>query len=189
MNVQRVVNDVMSSVTYIISQNGFDNVWLIDCGSVEGIKAHITNKKVSGVLLTHTHYDHLYGLQTIIRLFPDCKIFTNKAGVIGLSSSILNLSKYFSDPVIIQGDYIEVVKEGDSIELFPGINANVLETPGHNPSCLCFEVFRYLFTGDAYIPGYKTVTNFSGADKEQSQRSFFRIKALAEEYNVCPGHA
>ena len=189
MDVQRVVNDVMSSATYIISQDGFDEVWLIDCGTIEGIQAYIINKKVSGVLLTHTHYDHLNGLQAVISLFPDCRVFTNKAGVIGLSSTTLNLSKFFSDPVIIHDDIIEVVQEGDTIELFPGINANVLETPGHNPSCLCFEILDYLFTGDAYIPGYKTVTNFPGGDKELAQRSFIRIQTIADNHIVFPGHA
>ena len=188
MDVQRVVNDVMSSATYIISQEGCDNVWLVDCGSYASIKALIPNKTISGVLLTHTHYDHIYGIQALVNSFPESKIITNNHGVIGLASTTLNLSKYFSDPITIEEERIEVVQEGDAIELFPGVKANILETPGHNPSCLCFEVSEYLFTGDAYIPGFKTVTNFTGADKEMAQASFNRIQTLAEQYIVCPGH-
>lgn len=189
MRVKKIINEVMSSVTYVISHDGYNNVWLVDCGSVPRIMEVLTDNGVTGVLLTHTHYDHIYGLLKIKDFFPECKIYTNQAGALGLASPTLNLSKYFNDPIYIECNEIEIVKEGDSIILFPGIVSNVLETPGHCPSCLCFDIENYLFTGDSLIPGHDPVTKFHGSDKELARLSYERIQTLVNNHIVCAGHA
>lgn len=61
-------------------------------------------------------------------------------------------------------------------------------TPGHNPSCLTFEVGDYLFTGDAYILGIKVVTIFKGGDKKIAAESVERIIELAIGKITFPGH-
>lgn len=39
-----------------------------------------THIYISGVLLTHAHFDHIYGLNEIIALFPTTKVYTNEFG-------------------------------------------------------------------------------------------------------------
>lgn len=70
---------------------------------------------------------------------------------------------------------------------FDGVQAKVYHTPGHNPSCLTYEVGDYLFTGDAYIPGVKVVTTLKGGDKAKAAESVERILRLAEGKTVCAG--
>ena len=77
---------------------------------------------------------------------------------------------------------------GDSTELFDGICLKVIATPGHNPSCLTFQIGDYLFTGDSYIPDVKVVTNLPGGNKKQAQESLSMILKLVEGKNICPGH-
>ena len=68
------------------------------------------------------------------------------------------------------------------------MTAEVLATPGHNPSCLTYMVGSDLFTGDAYIPGSKVVTNLPGSDKHAAASSLTRLIALVPTKTLHPGH-
>ena len=89
----------------------------------------------------------------------------------------------------MDGKPVIVCREGDEKELFPNVKARVYETPGHHPSCLTFEVEDYLFTGDAYIPGVKVVTNLPGGNKEKAKASKERIEVLMSSHQLCAGHS
>ena len=141
-----------------------------------------------GVLLTHVHYDHIYGLPRLRELFPELRVYTNEYGKMALGSEKLNYSKYHNDPIVYESENIVVCEAGDEIELFEGVIAKVHETPGHSDSCLTYEVGDYLFTGDAYIPGVKVVTTLKGGDKNLAARSVEKILELAEGKDICPGH-
>ena len=144
--------------------------------------------QMKGVLLTHVHYDHIYGLPRLKELFPEVRVYTNEAGREALGNEKLNYSKYHSDPIVYESGNIVVCEEGDEIELFEGVTAKVHYTPGHNPSCLTYEVENYLFTGDAYIPGLKVVTTFRGGDKKLAAKSVERILEMSEGKIICLGH-
>lgn len=72
--------------------------------------------------------------------------------------------------------------------MFDGVNTVCYETPGHNPSCLTFELGNWLFIGDAYIPGVKVVTMLPHSDKSKAKESVERILKLAGGRTVMPGH-
>lgn len=188
MVVQNVVNSVMSSMTYVLSEDGCRDVWLVDCGDVYKILGIVGNRKIKGILLTHAHYDHIYGIPKILELYPECKIYTNFWGKEALASPKMNLSIYYEDSIMINKTLVCDTMEGDIVELFTGVDTRVYETPGHNPSCLCYAINNYLFTGDAYIPGTKVVTNLPGGDKNTSRISMYRIRALFNDYIILPGH-
>jgi len=138
LRVSYIVNSVFSSRTYVLSREDCFDVWLVDCGDVERLPEDV---RVAGVLLTHAHFDHIYGLNRLVERFPE-------------------------------------------------VRAVVHETPGHHPSCLCFKVDGRLFTGDAYIPGCKVVTNLPEGDKVLAAASEQRIRAMVEKGGlvVCAGH-
>lgn len=194
MVVSHIVNTVFTSRTYILSQDGLSDFWIVDCGDVLPLIDKISSicgndsYTIKGVLLTHAHFDHIYGLPRLTELFPQIKVYTNEAGREALSDSRLNMSKYHDNPIIYKSENIKICKEGTEIELFKGLFAKVYETPGHHPSCLTFEVGDYLFTGDSYIPGVKVVTILPGANKQQAEESKQRILSLAEGKIVCSGH-
>lgn len=193
IRVSHIVNSVYSSRTYILSEPGGTEFWLVDCGDVPPLVDMISSLgsdsfKIKGVLLTHAHYDHMYGLPQLRALFPDVKVYTNEAGREALGNERINMSRYHEDPINYVSDNIVICSEGTEIELFEGMTAKVYETPGHNGSCLTYEVGDYLFTGDSYIPGIKVVTNLPGGNKELAAQSLERILELAEGKVLCPGH-
>lgn len=186
--VKSIINTVLESRTYILEVSRTE-FWIVDPGDIEQIMETAGDGKVlKGILLTHIHYDHIYGLPALIRIFPGAIIYTNEAGVEALASAKLNLSKYHDKPIIYSGKNIKVVREEDSITLLDGINAKVIETPGHSPTCITYLIGSYVFSGDSYIPGYNVVTNLPNGNKKEADKSKARIIRLAESRILCPGH-
>ncbi len=188
LQVDRIVNSIFDSITWLLSETESNQVWLVDCGDIAPILEKVNGKTVAGVLLTHAHFDHIYGLPELLNLFPECRIYTNEAGLIALADARKNMSLYHESPIIVKGKPVCVCQEGGGINLYPNVIARVYETPGHHPSCLTFEAGDYLFTGDAYIPGVKIVTNLPGGNKEKAKASKERTKAMMVSHQLCAGH-
>lgn len=189
LNVDSITNSIYNSKTYILSSSECEGAWLVDCGDIERVLDKIGDDMIYGVLLTHVHYDHIYGLPQLKALFPDSRIITNSYGKQALASSKMNLSKYHEDPIEITDCLIFEKNDSEEMDLFSGIKATIYETPGHNPSCLCFSIDDYLFTGDAYIPGVKVVTNLPGGNMEKAKESMSRIINMAIGKIILSGHS
>ena len=187
MKIRQVVNSIFNSCTYVLSKDGHS--WLVDCGDVKCflpcVKGHL-----DGVMLTHSHFDHIYGLNRVLELFPSIPVYTNQAGLDGLQSDKLNFSRYHVTPFVLDAvDNVKIVQDGEHIPLFDGVEATAFYTPGHSPCCVTWMVEDALFTGDSFIPGVKTVTNFPHSDKMMAAKSEVFIRDLATNHQVYPGHA
>jgi len=193
VKVAHIVNTVYASRTYILWNGSVPEFWLVDCGDVAPLVDLLTSMgggsfKIKGVLLTHAHYDHIYGLPKLTELFPDVRVYTNEYGKVMLADERKNMSRYHEDPINYESDNILVCEDGDKVELFEDVTAVAYFTPGHNPSCITYEVGAYLFTGDSYIPGVKVVTNLPGGDKTLATLSLEKILRLAKGTILYPGH-
>jgi len=62
LNVHTIVNSVFKSKTYILTEVGNNEAWLIDCGDNQPIIDYINAKELilRGIFITHTHFDHIY---------------------------------------------------------------------------------------------------------------------------------
>ena len=188
-----IVNTVFSSKTYIIRCNGVGDdkdCWIVDCGDVDKVLAMGLN--VRGVLLTHVHYDHIYGLNRLLRSMPEATVYTNADGYAALQNPRLNFSRYHTeapDFILKQTNAVRIIEAEGKIKLEGGIEVEALFTPGHTPNCISYVVGDCLFTGDAYIPGIKVVTTFPRSNKEDAQNSLERLKALEQRgLKIQPGH-
>ena len=63
-------------MTYILPTGNHKDCWLVDCGDLDVIIEE--GWHVIGVLITHSHYDHIYGLNNLVLYFPNVSIYTNK---------------------------------------------------------------------------------------------------------------
>lgn len=179
LEITKYCNKIYNSVSYRIGTNVIcdpGNEW-------EGFQ------DVATVLLTHAHFDHIYGLNRVVELNPHVRIYTNESGREMLLNSKKNLSFYHESPFVIsESAHIITVDDGTTLELGEGMTAKAIFTPGHNPSCITWIIEDCLFTGDAYIPDIKTVTNLPGGNKTQSKHSIKIIKELAIGRTIYPGH-
>lgn len=178
----------LSALSVLIHNN--KSACLIDAGKSESLLRYLKDNDLNliSVLLTHTHYDHINGLESILKVYPQCIVFTNESGAKALSDKRLNLSLYHDDEIEITPTNIRLVVEGEySNDL---LRFQVIETPGHNDSCICYHINDILFTGDSFIPSLNVVTKLPGSNKKQAQDSRDRILNYIKEneLKVIPGH-
>ena len=187
MTIHQIVNSIFNSCSYVLTQD--KQSWLVDCGDVDQILPLIDGK-LQGVLLTHAHFDHIYGLNNLESLFPGVPVYTVMAGLNGLMSDKLNFSRYYGEPFIFDSpDNVKLVNDGDSISLFDGCEMKALATPGHSPGCVTWLTSNAIFTGDSYIPGVKTVANLPHSDKDLALKNEALIRQMVENRSIYPGHA
>lgn len=189
LQVKQIVNNIFTSNTYILFDDDYDHCWLVDIGDFQKVADALPSGiEVKGLLLTHTHFDHTYGINKLHEAHPECRVYTAEYGKIALYDEKKNFSKYHEASFIFNGDDVEVLNEGDQLEIYPGMILTTFATPGHCPSCLTYVVGNWIFTGDAYIPGLKVVTKLPMGDRKLAADSIERIKSLAEGKKICPGH-
>ncbi len=172
-------NTIIRSSSYLVK-----NLILVDIGEY---RPEYSN--VGTVLLTHAHFDHIYGLNDLMMISPEAVVYTNEAGRTMLLDAKKNLSFYHESPFVFgYPEQIRVVDDGDEIDLGCGMVAQAVFTPGHNPSCITWVVGDMVFSGDSLIPGIKTVTNLPGCNKRQAKESEELIRQLAIGRTLYPGH-
>lgn len=191
MLIKKYVNSIFTSNSYLLYKEEVKGVWVIDPGDsipiIEWLNQN--NKILNGILVTHAHFDHIYGINDLLEKFPDTKIYASLYAKEGMMSEKLNGSRYHEMPYIVDTPNVNIVKEGDSIQLWEDICLHVVETPGHNRDCISFYIGENLFTGDSLIPGIKVVAKSKYSDKVQAENS---IKMILKEFNdntmIWPGH-
>ena len=189
LQVKQIVNSIFTSNTYLLTDDGYDYCWLVDIGDYQKVADALPEgMKVKGLLLTHSHFDHIYGINELCKNFPQCVVYASKFDCEALMDDKKNLSRYHEHPIIFEGKHLTVVGEGVEIALFEDIKINVAETPGHEPGCLTFYTDQFVFTGDAYIPGVKVVTKLPGGNRTEAAESVKKILSFAEGKTICPGH-
>lgn len=188
MQIERIINSVFSSNTFILSDNSENTCWLVDIGDVNSVLNRIGNKQLKGVFLTHTHYDHIYGINQLIGYYPDCVVYTSEKGKDGLFSDKLNFSRYHGDSLVFMGKNVHIVTEGEQFNLFSDIILTAMLTPGHDWSCVSYYTDKEIFTGDSYIPNVKLITSLPHSNKEAAKESLDKILELCKVRDIYPGH-
>lgn len=188
--IGHIVNSVFNSITYILPFGNQRDCLLVDCGDVEKIIEQGWN--IKGVLLTHAHFDHIYGINKLFEAFPDAIIYTNIEGEQGLKNPKWNFSRYHEDIedfIISSPHNVRVIEKECTLQLDKDLTVQILFTPGHEPSCVSFIIGKKLFTGDAYIPGVKTVVTFPRSNKQEAKESLERLKQMENEgFIIHCGH-
>jgi glyoxylase-like metal-dependent hydrolase (beta-lactamase superfamily II) len=191
MEIVQLINSIYSSNTYVLTLLESEGCWLVDCGDADEIEAWLMqhNKTLKGVFLTHTHYDHIYGLNALKELHPMMRVFTSQNGITSLQDDRYNFSRYHNVSFTYQTHDVEMLQEGDLIEIFPNQLIRVMETPGHDWSCLSYRMDHALFSGDSYIPGLRVVTTFPKGNKKLAEMSLQRILAcMDDDITIYAGH-
>lgn len=191
LKIKQFVNKFYSSNTYIIHQHHNNLAWMIDCGDSKPIIEYLNtnNLKLKGIFLTHVHYDHIYGLNELYELDNKFILYTSKEGYENLFNSKLNFSKYHERDFKYVGNNISIIGDNDNIKLFPEVILHCQLTPGHDWSCITFNIGDIWFTGDSLIPGLKTVTTFPKSNKISANKSEHMILSkITDSSIIYPGH-
>ena len=191
--VHKIINSILQSCTYVLSQEGFDTVCLVDCGDIKPICDYLEKKekRVESVFLTHAHYDHVYGLKDLLVRYPDIKVYGNRLSLDGLEDDNFTLSYLYEDSFMVSLDDKNAfpVIDNHPINVL-GEDGYCIATPGHDVDCMTYIIGNMIFTGDSYNPHSEVFTKWTRSNADEAGRSMMKILNLISENHliVYPGH-
>lgn len=133
--------------------------------------------ELRAIFLTHGHYDHVGGVSSLRKVFPNVPIYLHPADA-GKDDRLT--------PTAGLGQ-VTLWRDGDVVKL-GNLNVEVLHTPGHTKGSVCLKCRDVLFTGDTLFAGSCGRTDFPGGSYEEMLSSLKRLAQLEGDYRVCPGH-
>ena len=193
IEVVRFVNSRFASNTYIIAHPEHDDVWVVDPGDTdvvfEWMNTH-SKHTVTGILLTHAHFDHIYGLNEIVERFSGCIVYiANDYGNDALRDPKVNGSRYTDEGPIVVSNKAKICYNGKTMQLWDDVEMQTFNTPGHSPDSQCLMLEGMLFTGDTLIKDVRTVTKLRGGSVEKLEETVKMLEVLKGNHpQSLPGH-
>jgi hydroxyacylglutathione hydrolase len=176
---------------YLLRRDGSERALIVDPGEeADRLLAAIEALGVGldGILLTHTHFDHVGAVAPIARAtgaevwVPDIE-----KGVLADINSFVPwpgfgpLEEYEAEHTLEGGERLELA----------GFEIDVIFTPGHSPGHVTFSVpdERAVFSGDVLFQGSVGRTDLPGGDWPTLLESIRAlVDGLPAETTVYPGH-
>lgn len=169
---------------YIVFAPERGDALAIDPGAEpEAIRLALRGRKLSGILITHGHFDHIGAVKALRG--DEAPVFIHERDAKMLTNPNLNLS------IMIGQEYDQgapdfCLTEGE-VEI-AGVRLVVLHTPGHTPGSVCFLCGDTLFSGDTLFRRGIGRCDLPGGDEGAMERSLKRLAELDANIRVCPGH-
>ena len=166
----------------------------------------IDEERIQKLLILHAHFDHVGIVPFLKRRHPRIEIYASQRGweILKMDKAMNTINEFSRTVTKRMGrdevystfdlDWREdisgkVVREGDRIDL-GGLEAAILEIPGHSSCCIAAYVpeFKVLFPTDGGgIPFDKTIIPSGNSNYTKYQESLERLKSLPVEY-YCADH-
>ena len=155
---------------YVLADPASGECYLVDAPEeVEKLLAEAAWFTIKGVLLTHTHPDHIAGYASLKR------------------SSDAPVAVHADDEARMQEAAAFHLSDGD--ELTIGETAiTVMHTPGHTPGGVCLLLGGCLISGDTLFPGGPGYTRSPEAFQQLVGSITKRLLVLDDGVMVFPGH-
>lgn len=161
MKIRRFVEGPVMTNMYVVSDENNEG-FLVDCAyPSERVKKYIedNNIKISFIIQTHTHFDHVLGLEYFKELY-DAKVYASEDSKEIASDKDYNLAYSYDVNVPID----KYLKDG---EVFSKYNILAIKTPGHTMDSMSYKISDVLFSGDTLFRESIGRTDFPGGNYNQ----------------------
>ena len=152
----------------VVIDPGYDADTVLDQAKKQG-------KTIEAILLTHGHFDHV-GAVRDIAAETDCAVYI-------CPDDLSMPTQLTAGPLY----YTHTYGEGDVLQL-AGLSIRVIQTPGHTRGSVCLITGDTMFSGDTLFEGSCGRTDLPGGDWAVILQSLKRLKGMAGDYRVYPGH-
>lgn len=179
----------IGSNCYLFSDDDQTEAVVIDPSAAPETTASVFGpiaKRVSAILLTHAHADHLLALRKW-KEATGAEILIGRFDRYALRDPEANVASLFGLP----GDFLDAdrgLEDGEVIRV-GSETLTVLHTPGHTVGSVCFLSGDTLFSGDTiFALGGVGRTDFFGGSDESLSDSVDEILSLSPSVRIYPGH-
>ncbi len=141
---------------------------------------------ITSVLLTHSHPDHMNGLEELLEMAgTGVFIHTEEMDYMRLAASVFGMRLGFLERYATR---FHSVLDGEEV-LVGNLAVKVLHTPGHTPGSQCFLVEGNLLSGDTLFVNACGRVDLPGGNPEKLWWSLNRKLADLESGTIVyPGH-
>ena len=190
MKLNRLTTPMLGTNCYVLISDG--QAVVIDPIPSQKITefCELESAKITAILLTHGHFDHMMGLDFLRKQNPEAAVMIHVDDAELMSDGHKNAFYNFYNKDYDFGTADKLLIKGDAVPLGKK-SISVIHTPGHTKGSVCYRIDNILFTGDTLMEnGYGRCDLYSG-DINQMALSLRRLTELS--YNepnitVYPGH-
>ena len=165
----------MENFVYLIHDHASNTAAVVDpAWDVEQVLERACDRdiRITDILLTHSHHDHVNGLQTVIDAV-DAQVHLLKPEARFWGAELPR-------PALHHGG--DIIRVGET-------DISILHTPGHTPGSACYHVGNDLIAGDTLFVFGCGRCDLAGGDPEQMFDTLKRLRTeLPAETILHPGH-
>jgi len=188
MDIKKIVLGPVQTNCYLVSDSG--KAAIIDPAIYsKNLFAYIEQNglKVEYILLTHAHFDHIFGAKQFSEAFG-APVAIGKGDAPALSDPMQNGSLILGGTEGEPPEANLLLSEGDSLAL-GSVDIRVLDTPGHTQGHISYVADLACFCGDTIFQRSVGRTDLYGGDFDVLEESIRRkIYTLDEATKLYPGH-
>ena len=191
MDVRMFTVGPVQENSFLFRRDGSDRALIVDPGEEAPVLLRAIDElgvTLEGILLTHTHFDHIGAVAPVARA-TGAEVWVPE-----IEKPVLaDINAYVPWPdfgPFEDWDAEHTVTGGERLQL-AGFDIDVLFTPGHSPGHVTYSIAdeRAVFSGDVLFRSSVGRTDLPGGDWPtllESIRSL--VDSLPEETQVHPGH-
>ncbi len=192
MIVRQILCGPLQENAYLVYDETSDDALLIDPGDdLTVLEKELTacGKKLTDILLTHGHFDHILSVQPLrekygarVHIHPlDAYMLESEDGCMYSRSNCIM-------PFRAMKDYEKLPEDDEFTFCAAGMEIKCLHTPGHSMGSVCYQIGDVLFSGDTiFAYGYGRY-DFPGGDLHRLMASLKKVLSLDGSLTVCSGH-
>ncbi|MBL8971700.1 MAG: MBL fold metallo-hydrolase [Myxococcales bacterium] len=204
MHIETLFDANTFTLTYVVSDPASRDALVIDpvldydprgslvgTAAVDRVSEYLRREGLTlrAVLETHAHADHLSGSQVLRARFPGAFVAIGERirEVQAVFKGVFGLGEEF----VADGHQFDRLLRDGEVFAAGSLEVRVINTPGHTPACVSYQIGDAVFTGDAlFMPDYGTGRcDFPRGSAEALYRSVTeRLYTLPPETRVFVGH-
>ena len=189
MKIKKYVVGMIGTNCYLVINEETKESVMVDPGAYPAkVKNAVKEQglKLKAVLLTHAHFDHIMGLNSLKKTLNAPAVICKDDLVI--SDNVNEFTRLFGVPDIVPPTYEKFVKDGDVLDV-GDMQIKVIQTPGHTEGGVCYLIGENLFSGDTLFKQSVGRTDLFGGNLEKIRHSVKEVLfKLDENIKVFPGH-
>lgn len=192
LKIKNIILSICGTNCYILyNEDTMDGIIIDPAAEPEIIDMHITKLgiDVKGILLTHGHFDHIGGADTLKKKY-NVSVYAHKDEADITENGMLNLSSMFGYADSVKVDV--KLEHGQTFQMCDW-NIQVIHTPGHTKGSCCYLIDDgskvRLFSGDTLFYRSHGRTDFpTGSERQIIDSIIDRLMILDGDIEVFSGH-